>query len=152
MGYITSVLIHVYQMIMSQALYKHTEYLEYKHYYQGLAWVIAQHTYTIHNNKARNHADTLALFRKSTELHWSEYRAICFVMFYLYIWCTKAANSQVLYNSSTLRGNKVSIHLQSPGWQPTLCVTWCLVRWFARIEKESGHTRHRMSLPETRYH
>ena len=26
-------------------------------------------------------------------------------------------------------------HLQSPGWQPTLCVAWCLLWWFASIEK-----------------
>ena len=38
-------------------------------------------------------------------------------------------------------------HMQSPaaGWQPTLCVAWYLIWWFARVEKH-GHTWHRMSL------
>ena len=35
--------------------------------------------------------------------------------------------------------------MQSPGWQPTLCVAWCLVWWFANSQK-CGYTRHRMSL------
>ena len=37
-----------------------------------------------------------------------------------------------------------SHHTQSPGWQSTLCVAWCLIWWFAILEK-SGHTWHRMS-------
>ena len=35
--------------------------------------------------------------------------------------------------------------MQSPGGQPTLWVTWCLIWWFANLEKY-GHTWHRMSL------
>ena len=35
--------------------------------------------------------------------------------------------------------------MQSPGWQPTLCVLWCLIWWIASLEKY-GHTWHRMSL------
>ena len=36
-------------------------------------------------------------------------------------------------------------YIQSPGWQPTLCVAWCLIWWFANLGKH-GHTWHRMSL------
>ena len=25
--------------------------------------------------------------------------------------------------------------MQSPGWQPTLCLAWCLIWWFASLEK-----------------
>ena len=28
-----------------------------------------------------------------------------------------------------------SDHMQSPGWQPTLCMTRCLIWWFASLEK-----------------
>ena len=39
--------------------------------------------------------------------------------------------------------------MQSSDWQPTLCVAWCLIWWFASIEKvwsyPGGHTRHRIS-------
>ena len=34
-------------------------------------------------------------------------------------------------------------HMHSPGWQPTLCVTWCLIWWFEILEKYD-HTWHRM--------
>ena len=36
-------------------------------------------------------------------------------------------------------------HVQSPGWQPTLCVVWCLICWFASLEKYV-HSWHWMSL------
>ena len=36
--------------------------------------------------------------------------------------------------------------MQSPGWQPTLCVAWCLIWLFANFKKKYGHTWHRMSL------
>ena len=29
----------------------------------------------------------------------------------------------------------IIINMQSPGWQPTLCVAWCLIWWFASLEK-----------------
>ena len=29
----------------------------------------------------------------------------------------------------------LSDHMQSPGWQPTLCVAWCLIWRFASLEK-----------------
>ena len=35
--------------------------------------------------------------------------------------------------------------MQSPGWQLTLCVAWCLIWWFVSLEKY-GHTWHRMSV------
>ena len=35
--------------------------------------------------------------------------------------------------------------MQSPGWQPTLCVALCLIWWFA-ISVKYCHTWHRMSL------
>ena len=35
--------------------------------------------------------------------------------------------------------------MQSPGWQPMLCVAWCLIWWFASLEKY-GHTWHQMSI------
>ena len=35
-------------------------------------------------------------------------------------------------------------HLQSPGWQSTLWVSWCLIWWFASIE--CGRTWHQMPL------
>ena len=28
-----------------------------------------------------------------------------------------------------------SDHMQSPGWQPTLCVAWCQIWWFASLDK-----------------
>ena len=28
-----------------------------------------------------------------------------------------------------------SDHMQSPGWQPTLCVAWCLIWWFEKFRK-----------------
>ena len=37
-------------------------------------------------------------------------------------------------------------YAKSPGWQPTLCVAWCLICWFALAYKKYGHTWHRMSL------
>ena len=37
-------------------------------------------------------------------------------------------------------------YAKSPGWQPTLCVAWCLICWFALVYKKYGHTWHRMSL------
>ena len=30
---------------------------------------------------------------------------------------------------------RLSGHLQSPAWPPTLCVVWCLIWWFASIIK-----------------
>ena len=38
------------------------------------------------------------------------------------------------------------MYAKSPGWQPTLCVAWCLICWFALAYKKYGHTWHRMSL------
>ena len=35
--------------------------------------------------------------------------------------------------------------MQSPGWEPTACVAWCLIWWFAHLD-EYGHTWHWMSL------
>ena len=37
-------------------------------------------------------------------------------------------------------------YAKSPGWQPTLCATWCLICWLALSYKKYGHTWHRMSL------
>ena len=37
-------------------------------------------------------------------------------------------------------------YAKSPGWQPTLCVTWCLICWFALAYIKYGHTWHWMSL------
>ena len=37
-------------------------------------------------------------------------------------------------------------YAKSPGWQPTLCVAWCLICWFALVYKKYGHTWHKMSL------
>ena len=37
-------------------------------------------------------------------------------------------------------------YAKSRGWQPTLCVAWCLICWFAIAYKKYGHTWHRMSL------
>ena len=37
-------------------------------------------------------------------------------------------------------------YAKSPGWQPTLCVAWCLICWFALAYKKYGHTWHQMSL------
>ena len=38
---------------------------------------------------------------------------------------------------TTLKSIAVA-HLQSPGWQPTLCVAWGLTWWFARLERVHG--------------
>ena len=38
-----------------------------------------------------------------------------------------------------------SDHMQTPGWQPILCVAWCLI-WHLQVLKKYGHTWHRMSL------
>ena len=38
-----------------------------------------------------------------------------------------------------------SDHMQTPGWQPTSCVAWCLIWLFASFKKYD-QTRHRMSL------
>ena len=35
--------------------------------------------------------------------------------------------------------------MQSPGWQLTLCVAWCLIWWFTSLDKY-GHTWHWMFL------
>ena len=35
--------------------------------------------------------------------------------------------------------------MQTPGWQPTSCVTWCLIWLFASLKKY-GHIWHQMSL------
>ena len=39
------------------------------------------------------------------------------------------------YCIHTNPGGRLSGHLQTPGWQPTFCVAWCLIRWFASIEE-----------------
>ena len=35
--------------------------------------------------------------------------------------------------------------MQSPAWEPTVCVAWCLIWWFAHLD-EYGYTWHWMSL------
>ena len=46
-----------------------------------------------------------------------------------------------IYLHKLLRKIKVA-NLQSPGWQPTLHVSWCLFWWFESIEKKCGcHTK-----------
>ena len=48
------------------------------------------------------------------------------------------------YPHKSLRKTK-SDHMQSPGWQPTLCVAWCVIWWVASLEKY-GHTWHWLSF------
>ena len=38
-----------------------------------------------------------------------------------------------------------SDHMQTPGWQPILCVAWCLIWLFASLKEKYGHTWYRMS-------
>ena len=42
-------------------------------------------------------------------------------------------------------------YMQSPGWQPILCLAWCLIWWFASLEKEWSYMTPNV-LTETRCH
>ena len=44
-----------------------------------------------------------------------------------------------------------SDHMQSPSWQPSLCVAWCLVWWFASLKKLWSYMTPNV-LTETRCH
>ena len=51
------------------------------------------------------------------------------------------------YQHKPLWKVKVNIYaIMIPGWQPSLCVAWCLIWRVASLEKKYGHTWHRMSL------
>ena len=49
------------------------------------------------------------------------------------------------HQHKALRDMALSDHMQSPGWQPTLCVFRYPIWWFESLEKD-GHTWHWMSL------
>ena len=52
-----------------------------------------------------------------------------------------------IVNTHTKPGGRLKwSYAKSLGWQPTLCVAWCLICWFALAYKKYGHTWHRMSL------
>ena len=51
-----------------------------------------------------------------------------------------------LYTHTKPGGKLMWSYAKSPDWQPTLCVAWCLICWFALAYKKYGHTWHRMSL------
>ena len=53
--------------------------------------------------------------------------------------------SNVACNTSVSTLNQHNYHTQSSGWQPPLCMAWCLTWWFASLEKY-GQTWHQMSL------
>ena len=59
---------------------------------------------------------------------------------------SNAMYSELLYTHTKPGGRLKWSYAKSPGWQPTLCVAWCLICWFALSYKKYGHTWHRMSL------
>ena len=61
------------------------------------------------------------------------------------LWGDKVSMLTHIYPHKPWRNIEVTL-CKSPGWQPTLCVAWCLIYWFALVYKKYGHTWHRMSL------
>ena len=87
----------------------------------------------------------------STLLH--ESLTVCYICMFILIWVLMKESYRVYPVAwhTLLRENKMSIlnhtyphttpeeelstHLQSPGWQSIFGVSWCLIWWFANIEK-----------------
>ena len=61
---------------------------------------------------------------------------------------TLKSDKASLFTHSPIHTTKEELnsHLQSPGSQPTLCESWCLIWWFVSNWTEYGPTWHRMSL------
>ena len=51
------------------------------------------------------------------------------------LWGDKVSMLIHIYSHKPWRKIEVTISAKSPGWQPTLCVVWCLICWFASYKK-----------------
>ena len=70
-----------------------------------------------------------------------------------YVVCTLLGDKSMLtfiYPHKPLRKSK-SDHMQSPGWQPALCVAWCPIWWFASLENVWSYMTPNV-LTETMYY
>ena len=73
--------------------------------------------------------------------HWNRYPSLLPPL-----WVIKWVCWPLKYTHTKPGGRLKWPYAKSPGWQPTLCVTWCPICWFALVYKKYGHTWHWMSF------
>ena len=68
---------------------------------------------------------------------WFDANVMCFSESGIDFWLLALALTSPNFLVTAIILGFLCAHLQSPDWQPTLCVAWCLIWWFAKNIEQS---------------